>query len=208
MNLALLRVLPMAELASSNLPLANAAERLLGPIGGQVILVLALITNLFTQRMRRLPVGRAWEALREDETACQALGINPTNTKLTAFAIGAMFGGFAGSFFAARQGFVSPESFVFIESAIILAIVVLVLSGMSIWKPVQFQELAALMGGFDAARVVHFAAMAIMVAVVLVHIVMVILVPRTFPTMITGGARVPIEPPEVAGKENTSKRSA
>jgi len=70
-------------------------------------------------------VGRAWEALREDETACQALGINPTNTKLTAFAIGAMFAGFAGSFFAAKQRFISPESFVFIESAIILAIVVL-----------------------------------------------------------------------------------
>ncbi|MBM3647373.1 MAG: high-affinity branched-chain amino acid ABC transporter permease LivM [Alphaproteobacteria bacterium] len=90
-----------------------------------VILVLALITNLFTQRMRRLPVGRAWEALREDETACKALGINPTNTKLTAFAVGAMFAGFAGSFFAAKQRFISPESFTFIESAIILAIVVL-----------------------------------------------------------------------------------
>ncbi len=90
-----------------------------------IILMLALITNVFTQRMRRLPVGRAWEALREDETACRALGINPTNTKLTAFAIGAMFAGFAGSFFAAKQRFISPESFVFIESAIILAIVVL-----------------------------------------------------------------------------------
>jgi len=90
-----------------------------------LILVLALITNLFTQRMRRLPVGRAWEALREDETACKALGINPTNTKLTAFAIGAMFAGFAGSFFAAKQRFISPESFTFIESAIILSIVVL-----------------------------------------------------------------------------------
>jgi branched-chain amino acid transport system permease protein len=90
-----------------------------------VILVLALATNLFSQRMRRLPVGRAWEALREDETACRALGINPTSTKLTAFAIGAMFAGFAGSFFAAKQRFISPESFVFLESAIILAIVVL-----------------------------------------------------------------------------------
>jgi branched-chain amino acid transport system permease protein len=90
-----------------------------------LILVLALATNLFTQRMRRLPVGRAWEALREDETACRALGINPTNIKLTAFAVGAMFAGFAGSFFAAKQRFISPESFVFIESAIILAIVVL-----------------------------------------------------------------------------------
>jgi branched-chain amino acid transport system permease protein len=90
-----------------------------------VIIALALITNFVTIRLRKMPIGRAWEALREDETACRALGINPTNTKLTAFAIGAMFAGFAGSFFAARQGFVSPESFTFIESAIILAIVVL-----------------------------------------------------------------------------------
>jgi len=90
-----------------------------------IILALALVTNFFTQRVRRLPVGRAWEALREDETACKALGINPTNTKLTAFAVGAMFAGFAGSFFAAKQRFISPESFTFIESAIILAIVVL-----------------------------------------------------------------------------------
>jgi branched-chain amino acid transport system permease protein len=90
-----------------------------------VILAFALLTNFFTLRIRKLPIGRAWEALREDETACRALGINPRNTKLTAFSIGAMFAGMAGSFFAARQGFVSPESFVFIESAIILAIVVL-----------------------------------------------------------------------------------
>jgi branched-chain amino acid transport system permease protein len=90
-----------------------------------LILALALITNFFTLRIRKLPVGRAWEALREDEIACRSLGINPTNTKLTAFAIGAMFGGFAGSFFATRQGFISPESFTFVESAVILAIVVL-----------------------------------------------------------------------------------
>ncbi|MBO6724138.1 MAG: high-affinity branched-chain amino acid ABC transporter permease LivM [Rhizobiaceae bacterium] len=90
-----------------------------------IILILALITNFVTMRLRKLPVGRAWEALREDEIACRSLGINTTNTKLTAFAIGAMFGGFAGSFFATRQGFISPESFTFLESAIILAIVVL-----------------------------------------------------------------------------------
>jgi branched-chain amino acid transport system permease protein len=90
-----------------------------------LILLLALITNGFTQRIRKLPIGRAWEALREDEIACRSLGINPRNTKLTAFGLGAMFGGFAGAFFATRQGFISPESFTFIESAIILAIVVL-----------------------------------------------------------------------------------
>jgi branched-chain amino acid transport system permease protein len=90
-----------------------------------VILLLALLTNWVTIRLRRLPIGRAWEALREDEVACRALGINITTTKLTAFATGAMFGGFAGAFFATRQGFISPESFSFVESALVLAIVVL-----------------------------------------------------------------------------------
>src|SRR5258708_30323428 len=90
-----------------------------------LILALALLTNFVTVRLRRLPIGRAWEALREDEIACRSLGINTTTTKLTAFAMGAMFAGFAGSFFAARQGFISPESFTFLESATILSIVVL-----------------------------------------------------------------------------------
>jgi branched-chain amino acid transport system permease protein len=90
-----------------------------------LILALALLTCFVTVRLRRLPIGRAWEALREDEIACRALGINTTNTKLTAFAMGAMFAGFAGSFFAAREAFISPESFTFIESATILSIVVL-----------------------------------------------------------------------------------
>jgi len=90
-----------------------------------VIFGLALLTNFFTLRMRRLPIGRAWEALREDEIACRAMGINATNVKLSAFALGAMFGGLAGAFFATSQGFISPESFNFTESATILAIVVL-----------------------------------------------------------------------------------
>jgi branched-chain amino acid transport system permease protein len=90
-----------------------------------VILGLALLANWISLRLRRLPLGRAWEALREDEIACRALGIDVTVTKLTAFALGAMLGGFAGAFFATRQGFVSPESFTYIESAIVLAIVVL-----------------------------------------------------------------------------------
>jgi branched-chain amino acid transport system permease protein len=90
-----------------------------------LILALALLTNLFVSRMRKLPIGRAWEAMREDEIACKAMGINARNVKLSAFALGAMLGGFAGVFFAARQGFISPESFTFNESAIILAIVVL-----------------------------------------------------------------------------------
>ncbi len=90
-----------------------------------VILLLSLLTNVLVTRLRRLPIGRAWEAMREDEIACKALGMNITNVKLSAFALGAMLGGVAGVFFAARQGFISPESFTFNESAIILAIVVL-----------------------------------------------------------------------------------
>ena len=90
-----------------------------------VILGLALLTNWVALRLRRVALGRAWEALREDEVACRSLGINVTVTKLTAFAIGAGFGGLAGAFFATRAAFISPESFTFIESAIVLAIVVL-----------------------------------------------------------------------------------
>jgi branched-chain amino acid transport system permease protein len=90
-----------------------------------IILGLALLTNWVTLRLRKQPLGRAWEALREDEIACRSLGINVRNTKLTAFAIGAMFGGFAGCFFATRETFISPDSFTFIESATVLAIVVL-----------------------------------------------------------------------------------
>ncbi|MFC4276431.1 high-affinity branched-chain amino acid ABC transporter permease LivM [Achromobacter aloeverae] len=88
-------------------------------------LMLALITLFVSTRLKRMPVGRAWEALREDEIACRSLGLNPTRIKLSAFTLGAMFAGFGGAFFAARQGLVNPESFTFIESALILAIVVL-----------------------------------------------------------------------------------
>ena len=90
-----------------------------------VALLLALGALFVINRLLRMPLGRAWEALREDEIACRALGLNPTIIKLSAFTLGASFAGFAGSFFAARQGLVTPESFTFIESAIILAIVVL-----------------------------------------------------------------------------------
>jgi thiosulfate reductase cytochrome b subunit len=72
---------------------------------------------------------------------------------------------------------------------IIVAGIVLVLSGLAIWKPVQLQELTALFGGYEGARLVHFVAMAVVVLLVMAHLVMVILVPRTFPTMITGRAR-------------------
>ena len=73
--------------------------------------------------------------------------------------------------------------------ALIVAVIVLVFSGLAIWKPVQLQELAALMGGYEGARLLHFFAMTLVVLIALVHILMVILVPRTFPTMISGRAR-------------------
>jgi branched-chain amino acid transport system permease protein len=118
-----------------------------------VILCLALLTAYVSVRLRRLPVGRAWEALREDEIACRSLGINTTNTKLSAFALGAMFGGFAGCFFAARQGFISPESFTFIESAQVLAIVVLGGAGSLIGVVIAA---IALVGGFEILRELDF----------------------------------------------------
>src|SRR6201747_2492721 len=115
-----------------------------------LILALALLTNWVTIRLRRLPIGRAWEALREDDVACRALGINTTTTtKLTAFATGAMFGGFAGAFFATRQGFISPESFTFQESALVLAIVVRGVMGSQLG--VSLAALA-MIGGFELFR--------------------------------------------------------
>jgi branched-chain amino acid transport system permease protein len=118
-----------------------------------LILALALLTCFVTVRLRRLPIGRAWEALREDEIACRSLGINTTNTKLTAFAMGAMFAGFAGSFFAAREAFISPESFTFIESATILAIVVL--GGMGSQIGVVIAAIA-MIGGTEILRELDF----------------------------------------------------
>ena len=72
---------------------------------------------------------------------------------------------------------------------LIFGFVVLILSGLAIWKPVQLQELAALMGGYEGARLLHFFAMSLVVLIVVVHVAMVALVPRTFPTMITGRLR-------------------
>jgi branched-chain amino acid transport system permease protein len=118
-----------------------------------LILALALLTCFVTVRLRRLPIGRAWEALREDEIACRSLGINTTNTKLTAFAMGAMFAGFAGSFFAARQGFISPESFTFLESATILSIVVL--GGMGSQIGVAIAAIV-MIGGTELMRNLNF----------------------------------------------------
>lgn len=117
-----------------------------------LIVAMAALVALFTVRIRKLPIGRAWEALREDDIACASLGINRTTIKLAAFGISAAWGGFAGAFFATRQGFISPESFTFIESAIILAIVVMggmgsltgiaIAAALLIGLPEIFRELA------------------------------------------------------------------
>ncbi len=90
-----------------------------------LILLFTIAALWVFKRLREMPIGRAWEALREDEIACKALGINHTTTKLSAFTLGATFGGIGGVFYAAMEGFINPSSFTFVESAIILSIVVL-----------------------------------------------------------------------------------
>ncbi len=139
-----------------------------------IILVLALFTAWVTTRVRRLPVGRAWEALREDEIACRALGLNTTLVKLSAFAMGAMFGGFAGSFFATKQGFISPESFTFMESATILAMVVM--GGMGSQIGVAIAALV-MVGGIELFRDLELYRMLVFG---LVMVVMMIWRPRGF----------------------------
>ena len=90
-----------------------------------IALLLVLLTLFVINRLLRMPIGRAWEALREDEIACRSMGLNHVLVKLSAFTIGASTAGLAGVFFASYQGFVNPSSFTFFESALILAIVVL-----------------------------------------------------------------------------------
>ncbi|WDU61044.1 high-affinity branched-chain amino acid ABC transporter permease LivM [Pseudomonas poae] len=133
-----------------------------------IALLLVLATLFVINRLLRMPIGRAWEALREDEIACRALGLNPTVIKLSAFTLGATFAGFAGSFFAARQGLVTPESFTFLESAIILAIVVL--GGMGsqlgvILAAVVMTLLPELMRDFSEYRMLMFGALMVLMMI-------------------------------------------
>jgi len=90
-----------------------------------LMIAMVLFTIFVVNRLQHSRIGRAWVALREDDIACQAMGIDKTRTKLTAFALGATWAGMAGVFFAAKTTFVNPASFTFLESAIILCIVVL-----------------------------------------------------------------------------------
>ncbi|AZF42574.1 Branched-chain amino acid transport system permease protein LivM [Pseudomonas sp. R1-43-08] len=124
-----------------------------------VALVLVAFTLFVTSRLIRMPVGRAWEALREDETACRSLALNPTKIKLSAFTLGAAIAGLGGAFFAARQGLVNPESFTFIESALILAVVVL--GGMGsqlgvVLAAILLTVLPEVARGFDEYRMLIF----------------------------------------------------
>jgi branched-chain amino acid transport system permease protein len=90
-----------------------------------VILILCVLTVIAVHRLNFSRIGRAWEAIREDETVAELMGVNTFMLKLLAYAMGAVLAGTAGAFFAARMRFVSPESFTFIESAMVLCIVVL-----------------------------------------------------------------------------------
>ena len=97
-----------------------------GPIKYYYFLVLLVIVVIFINlRLQNSRIGRAWEAIREDEVAARAMGINTRNMKLLAFAMGASFGGISGGIFSATQGFNSPESFVLVESVMVLSMVVL-----------------------------------------------------------------------------------
>ena len=97
-----------------------------GPIKYYYLLLLLMLAAIVVNmRLQNSRIGRAWEAIREDEVAARAMGINTRNMKLLAFAMGASFGGVAGGMFAAIQGFISPESFVLVESVMVLSMVVL-----------------------------------------------------------------------------------
>jgi branched-chain amino acid transport system permease protein len=97
-----------------------------GPVKYYYLLLLILMAMIAVNlRLENSRIGRAWQAVREDEVAAQAMGINTTHVKLLAFAMGASFGGVAGGLFAAIQGFISPESFVLVESVMVLSMVVL-----------------------------------------------------------------------------------
>jgi branched-chain amino acid transport system permease protein len=90
-----------------------------------LFLALVLVSVLISYRLQHSRVGRAWMAIREDEIAAKAMGINTRNMKLLAFGMGATFGGVSGTMFGSFQGFISPESFTLMESVMIVAMVVL-----------------------------------------------------------------------------------
>jgi branched-chain amino acid transport system permease protein len=90
-----------------------------------LLLAIVLVVIVINLRLQNSRIGRAWEAIREDEIAARAMGINTRNLKLLAFAMGASFGGLAGGMFSAIQAFISPESFILVESIMVVSMVVL-----------------------------------------------------------------------------------
>ncbi len=134
-----------------------------------IILALAVFTVIAVYRLNFSRIGRAWEAIREDETAAELMGVDTFRFKLLAYAMGAVFGGLAGAFFSARMRFVSPESFTFIESAMVLAMVVL--GGMGsipgvILGALALVALPEVFRGFELYRMLAFGgAMAVMMLV-------------------------------------------
>jgi len=97
-----------------------------GPIKYYYLLLLVMLgVIVINLRLQDSRIGRAWEAIREDEIAARAMGINTRNLKLLAFAMGASFGGIAGGMFSAIQAFISPESFILVESVMVVSMVVL-----------------------------------------------------------------------------------
>ncbi|MFW5836960.1 MAG: high-affinity branched-chain amino acid ABC transporter permease LivM [Desulfovibrionaceae bacterium] len=90
-----------------------------------IVLAMVLLTIFVVNRLKNSRIGRAWLALKEDEIACQAMGVDKAKTKLMAFSLGATWAGFAGVIFAAKTTFINPACFTFLESALILSIVVL-----------------------------------------------------------------------------------
>lgn len=124
-----------------------------------VLLAVVALTVLLVVRLKQMPMGRAWEALRENEIACRSLGINHVTVKLSAFMMAAMIGGVAGVFFATLQGFINPTSFTFFESALILAIVVMGGLGSTVGVIVSALVLTVLpevLRGFSDYRVLIF----------------------------------------------------
>lgn len=90
-----------------------------------IVLALVALTIFVTRRLKNSRIGRAWMALREDEIACVAMGVDMARTKLSAYALGAFWAGLVGVVFAAHNNFINPDSFTFMDSAMILAMVVL-----------------------------------------------------------------------------------
>lgn len=133
-----------------------------------VLCLVVMLVLLVKYRLTRMPIGRAWEALREDEIACRAMGLNHVLVKLSAFMLGASTAGIAGVFFASYQGFVNPTSFTFFESALILAIVVLGGMGSTLGVVLAAFVLTVtpeLLRGFDEYRVLLFGVLMVMMMI-------------------------------------------